>query len=188
MQITIGEYTTRNGCRAVVDFKDLCSGIELLRGFVILPGGLTKVCAWWDLEGRVRFPRGHWHYKDSTLTFCDKDNRFPCLVYTDATYAILTSVPSPFDITEPKQMKEETKPVLVQTQRLIKLPNGTWLDPRTITLISAEKEVYSNASGMSHKDRVLVYVDRACIVLECQSLAEAQKLADELAEKVNSIK
>lgn len=83
---------------------------------------------------------------------------------------------------------KQTKSTLVQKQRLIKLPNGTWLDPITINSIVVEKAVRSGVTMVSHDDRIIVSTARLSSVVNCTSLQEAQEIADNLAEKVNSIK
>lgn len=183
MTITIGEYTTRNGCRAIVDARDG----SLYSGVVITGGGLTQVRVWWDSTGAVKFPGGSWcNCNEGGVLFTYNGHQTPMLKYSNSTYVALTSTQSPFDITEPKQMKEETKSVLVQTQRLIKLSDNAWINPKEIISISAHQK---HSHGTIFQDRVAInYAGELYSTINCTSLEEAKKLADELAEKVNSIK
>lgn len=183
MQITIGEYTTRNGCVATVLARD---GL-LFRGVVIIQSGLTQIGLWWDREGCVYFPEGSWSNESDYGMVFKTDKPYVNLLYSNETYTMLTEVPSPFDITEPKQMKEETKPTIVQKQRLIKLPDGSWVDPTTVAAITIIQPSVLDPECF----RYWIAVIRTSITeinINCDSREQAQKLADDLAEKVNSIK
>ena len=183
MQITIGEYATRLGCRAIVD---ACDG-PLFSGVVITGGGFTQVRVWWDSTGAVKFPDGSWCNCNEGGVLFTYNKSLALLRYSDSTYAVLTSTPSPFDITEPKQMKEETKPVLVQKQRLIKLPDGSWVDPTTVAAITIIPPSVLDPESL----RYWILSIRTSVTeidIRCALPEEAQRLADDLAEKVNSIK
>lgn len=93
MQITIGEYTTRNGCRAIVDDNDLVTG--LLSGTVILPGNMSQVRVWWNREGFVCFPDGNWSNRDDEGFVFKSNHSLWSIRYSAKTYWNIISTPSP---------------------------------------------------------------------------------------------
>lgn len=84
-------------------------------------------------------------------------------------------------------MKEETKPALVQKQRLIKLPNGAWVDPTTVAAITIIPPSVLDPECLRYW-LLAIRTSVTEIDIRCALPEEAQKLADDLAEKVNSIK
>lgn len=64
--------------------------------------------------------------------------------------------------------------------KLIKLQNGQWIDPQTITsIVPADKVPYSPA-------RVIVHAGPATAILDCEDFGQAKEVASKLAEQVNA--
>lgn len=77
--------------------------------------------------------------------------------------------------------------------KLIRLHNGAWIDPLTVKCVSAaprtEPEISALMGGCVHPARVIIqYNESSYQILACNDLAQAQKLADELAAQFNEVR
>jgi hypothetical protein len=71
---------------------------------------------------------------------------------------------------------------------LIKLQNGIWVDPSTITeVFFAEGDISSMSDTMFQPRVIVVTATDQRHVLECRTDEEARDLADKLSEAINTM-
>lgn len=69
---------------------------------------------------------------------------------------------------------------------LIRLHNGQWIDPAIITAIVTLDRTQCGPEGAVHPSRIVIHAGAATTILNCDDLAQAQTIADDLAESINN--
>lgn len=69
--------------------------------------------------------------------------------------------------------------------KLIQLPNGQWIDPKTVTSIVAMEWLKSETTGCLHAPRVVVHAGTFATCINCDDFVQAQQIANELAGRIN---
>lgn len=73
--------------------------------------------------------------------------------------------------------------------KLIKLPNGSWIDPATVTAVLVHPREYGvklSDGQPLYPPRVSILSAGAACVIPCDDLEQAAQIAVEWAEKINA--